>query len=153
MIQPQIKLIHRFMLAGLIIASLVFYYITQDKNLEFSNVDINIQYFGIVFGIINLSMAYYVPRILVKDFKPLINKKISYQVKYQTIKIIQFAFMEGAALLNFVLYYLAGNLLNFYMGIGTILVFTTFIPSDKDFLKLFSITESDLEETKNIDFD
>lgn len=63
---------------------------------------------------------------------------------YQSGSIIFFAMLEGAALLNFTLYYIDAQMANFYIGVAFLLVLVGRFPNKNTIGNLLSLSNQEL---------
>lgn len=88
---------------------------------------------GLVMGIFASMIAYFVPSILSKSMKDQLNRDQS----YQTLKIIQWAVLEGASLINLVFFFLTGKQESMIIAAVLIIIIASRFPSELEKDKLF----------------
>lgn len=117
------SIIHFAMLAGPTVAGVIFYFTTSVSNTsEFNQEDIFVYLLPIIAmaGIFVGKFLY--PKLLIP-----VKKKETLQQKlagFQTASLIQYALVEGPALINIVWFSITGNLL--YLTIGGVLIIYLF---------------------------
>ena len=142
-----IRLIYASYIAGALLFAGVSYNKIQNQNSGNIAGDESLQIIVLVIAIIMAFAGQIMSRVLIKDFKPSGFKlKEKYIEKYRLIKLIQAASIEGGSLLNISIYFISGNNLNLYFGLGILVGMVFLFPSEKDLYKLFKISEKDLED-------
>lgn len=94
--------------------------------------------FGLVLAICGISLGIFIPYFLNKNNSSSTSNDTGSQ--YQTIKIIQWAILEGSSMANLVFHYLTGDMKNLYLAVILIVVLISRYPSESEKDKLFPNT-------------
>lgn len=96
---------------------------------------------GIGFFVAILSLLIWKSNITKAAKQPTLTDKL---MAYQSGSIIFFAMLEGAALLNFSLYYIDAQMANFYIGIAFLLVLAGRFPNKNTIGNLLGLSNQEL---------
>ncbi len=124
-----IKKIHFAMMAGVVLFMVICLFVLKDRQIVESPMITNLGLFAILPAI---ALATFIPSFMAKS----VQGKDSF-MKYQTVKLVQFAVMEGVALLNAVSVFQTDHT-NSKIGVAVMLLFfLSRYPNQTEFNKLF----------------
>jgi len=125
-----LRIMHIGLMAGPIIFMTICLTVLKDRML----IENEVYYLvGLIIGIFAPMVAFFVPSILSKSMKDQINRDQS----YQTLKIIQWAVIESASLINIVFFFLTGKQESMIIAAVLIIILASRFPSELEKDKLF----------------
>ncbi|MCB1178303.1 MAG: hypothetical protein KDK36_12030 [Leptospiraceae bacterium] len=124
------RIVHMAMMMGVIMFLGVSFVSLQNREIMGNPMLINA---GMAFAIPAVFLAFFLPSRMVPSLKGSQNQLSS----YHTVKIVQWAILEGAALLNGVAYFTSGDFRSLATAVGLVFVILSRFPSEAEMNKMF----------------